>query len=77
MPANDNANGSAYASKISSRRKTKEETGFDAEYRKLCEGLAKKGGRISESEERRLDKFHNIDKDDYLKREELFLEIKE
>ena len=76
MPQNENER-SAYASKVSSKKWSKDETSFDSEYRRLCDKLAKKGGRITESEERRIEKFEHLDKEDYLKREELFLQIKE
>lgn len=66
MPATDNMDASQFASKISARKNTKEEHGFDSEYRRLTEKLARKGGRITESEERRIEKYDNLDKDDYL-----------
>lgn len=50
MPANQNLN-----SKISSSRKSKQDLDFEKQYAKLAEKVSQKGGRITESEERKLD----------------------
>ena len=49
-----------------------DENTFAVHYRNLCDKLSQKGGRITESEERRLQQFKNLDKEEYLKRENLF-----
>jgi hypothetical protein len=58
--------------RISKINTLQDENTFAVHYRNLCDKLAQKGGRITESEERRLQQFKNLDKEEYLKRENLF-----
>jgi hypothetical protein len=60
------------SSGISPRKSKKNDKGFDAEYNRITKKMAKEGKRISESEERKLDKIANIDRREYLKREQDF-----
>lgn len=72
MPAN---NTSSFANRLSARKST-HDTDFQSEYIRLLEKKEQSGARLTASEERKLDKFRNIDKDTQLEREREFLERK-
>lgn len=66
-----------YGSNMSNKRNSKAQNDFQNQYNKLVEKTAQRGGKISEDDEYRLNKFQNIDKDQQLAREQEFLRRKE
>jgi len=66
---------SNYGSKISARKQNYD-SNFRSEYKKLLEKKMKKGGRLTESEERKLEEHRGLDQDNQLERGKDFLDKK-